>query len=226
MLLPDDTTKHDHVYRENLDGSDQDVLQLFPNSTWFQPTIMNPSNALNSNLNNNFNPDNDQNHNPPPKWLKPNSPAIDHFSPSETCLLQILPHCMTVHVSIVRGHTWVNWHMHSTVWSVGVPATINEWVIVSCVSVHARCITMYKNGTYILTYFYIRGRTVQPGPSRFGLSNYNYQGVDSPILPETATSLQCALTKICIKCTNCSLCVWQYHRGKQSWGRWSHQVAI
>ena len=30
------------------------------------------------------------------------------------------------------------------------------------------------------SFFEIRGRTVQPHPSRFGLSNYKYQGMDSP----------------------------------------------
>ena len=41
---------------------------------------------------------------------------------------------------------------------------------VSCVSVHSRCTTSHMAGAYTLSFFEIRGRTVQPRPSRFGLS--------------------------------------------------------
>ena len=42
---------------------------------------------------------------------------------------------------------------------------------VSCVSVHSRCITSHMAGAYTLSFFEIRGRTVQPRLSGFGLSN-------------------------------------------------------
>ena len=51
---------------------------------------------------------------------------------------------------------------------------------VSCASVHSRCITSYMAGAYTLSFFEIRGRTMQPRLSRFGLSNYNVQGLYSP----------------------------------------------
>ena len=51
---------------------------------------------------------------------------------------------------------------------------------VPCVYVHSRCTTSHMAGSYTLSFFEIRGRTVQPRPSRFGLSNYNIQGVHSP----------------------------------------------
>ena len=41
---------------------------------------------------------------------------------------------------------------------------------VSCVSVHSRCISSHMAGAYTLSFFKIRGRTVQPRLSRFGLS--------------------------------------------------------
>ena len=41
---------------------------------------------------------------------------------------------------------------------------------VSCVSVHSRCISSHMTGAYTLSFFEIRGGTVQPRLSRFGLS--------------------------------------------------------
>ena len=46
--------------------------------------------------------------------------------------------------------------------------------------VYVRWIAWYKTGAYIVSSFKKRGRTVQPDPSWFGLSNYNNQWVDSP----------------------------------------------
>ena len=45
-----------------------------------------------------------------------------------------------------------------------------ELLVVSCVSVHSRCTTSHMAGAYTLSFFEIRGRTVQPRLSRFGLS--------------------------------------------------------
>ena len=41
---------------------------------------------------------------------------------------------------------------------------------VPCVSVHSRCTTSHMAGAYTLSFFEIRGGTVQPRLSRFGLS--------------------------------------------------------
>ena len=73
---------------------------------------------------------------------------------------------------------------------------------VSCVLVHARCSATHKTGAYTLSFFEtrIRGKIVQPHLSRFGLSNYNYQRVDSPNRPTQRE-----------QCTNCRLFVWPLH---------------
>ena len=44
---------------------------------------------------------------------------------------------------------------------------------VSCVSMHSRCTTSHMAHACTLIFFEIRGRTVQPRLSRFGLSNLN-----------------------------------------------------
>ena len=139
-------------------------------------------------------------------WLNFFSPAIDYFSPSETCFLQILARCM-------YGATLEQIGIcHLTVWSVVVQTVFQQLLInVSCVSVHARCIAWHKPGAYILrfSFFEIRGRNVQSCLSRSGLSNYIIMGwtpgFSKP--PETATILQLAVTR---QCTNCRLCVWLY----------------
>ena len=69
---------------------------------------------------------------------------------------------------------------------------------VSCVSDHSRGISLHMAGAYTFSFFEKRGRTVQPCPSRFGLSNYNIQGLQlhSPArgISLYFSSAQCAVT--------------------------------
>ena len=89
------------------------------------------------------------------------------------------------HVPITRIPTPAAWHMESH----RLPRHLavlraSHWQLllmdVPCVSVHSRCISSHKTGAYTLSFFEIRGSTVQPRLSRSGLSNYNIQGVHSP----------------------------------------------
>ena len=96
ILLPNGTSTHNHVYREILDGTHQDVPNP-PNRTQVQPDghyhheddahhdHQNPSNAPDSDLDNDYHSDNDQNHNPPPNPRQslpnPPQPNIPSLSP-------------------------------------------------------------------------------------------------------------------------------------------------
>ena len=107
-------------------------------------------------------------------WLNFISPAKDYFSPSETCLIQILAHWMYLSFGATLELIGI---CTCTVWSVGVPAIINECVLCFSACKMHRLAQAWCLHTF--SFFKIWGRIVQPRPSRSGLSNYNYQGSES-----------------------------------------------
>ena len=79
-------------------------------------------------------------------WLNFISPAKDYFSPSETCLIQILAHWMYLSFGATLELIGI---CTCTVWSVGVPAIINE-----CVLCFRQCMQDASLGTsLVLTHF-------------------------------------------------------------------------
>ena len=88
---------------------------------------------------------------------------------------------------------------------------------VSCVSVHAKCIASHKTAADTISF--LREGAVHPRPSRLGLSNYNVQGLDSPISWRFEQFSSAQWIKIWSNCTNSWHCVWQsalHHRNKQN----------
>ena len=96
-------------------------------------------------------------------WWNFFSPAIDHFSPSETCFLWILAHCMYLSFGATLALEQFG-ICNSTVWSVGVPAILTQWIINECVLClkHARCIAGagHKPSAYTILFFKIKERTM------------------------------------------------------------------
>ena len=115
------------------------------------------------------------------------SPAIDHFFPIQTCFLQILAHCMYLLFWAILELINRGYH---TVWSVGVPAIINEYVL--CLSAWHMMADALPDTVSCLE---IRGRTVQLSLSRFGLSSVssiisNDATVKGPLLQPEVSAVQ------------------------------------
>ena len=80
------------------------------------------------------------------------SPTIDHFSPSQTCFLQIQAHCMYLLFGARLAPIGIWYRM----------LVLQQLLMkVSCVLVHARCSASHKTAAYTLSFFEIRGRTVR-----------------------------------------------------------------
>ena len=139
-----------------------------------------------------------------PAWLNFFSPAIDYFSPSETCFPQILAHCMYLSLRAILEKIGI---CNSTVSSVGVPGIVNKCVLgLSACKIHrlawAWCLQFLfrdKGGDW----------TLWTAPSEFlwTLQVQISRGVFSKP-PNTATIIQRAVTR---QCTYCRLCVWPWH---------------
>ena len=130
------------------------------------------------------------------------SPTIDHFSPSQTCFLQIPAHCMYLSFGATLAQIGI---CYSTFWSVGGPAIINEGVL--CVS--ARKMQSFAQDWCLHTFFFQdKGEDIAAqSASLWTLPLQLSRGGFSKLL-DTATILQRAVTE---QCTNSRLCVWPLH---------------
>ena len=87
---------------------------------------------------------------------------------------------------------------HCLVWLVGKQLLLK----MSCVVVNARCSALHKTGAYTLSFFKIRGRTMQPHPV----------ALDSPITMIKGWILQITRhSNNSSACHDQTVCVWPLH---------------